>query len=187
MEKIKANLKKCLLISIISGILASIAAFVISWSNPSGDDPRKIKQVEQEIQKLCVGIGKETEFINNKTGNKFNATPLCFSWQELENITTSLIYENEKIAKAKALTYCKANPIPEYSFWTYLWNEKEKISSSEWKIQTVNSQILTDSGIALLCGIGSLSGIFVGLIVLFWVWYFLLERISELSRSIQGK
>ena len=115
------------------------------------------------------------------------AVLLAFSWKDLEKITDSLVYANEKTAKAKALIRCESNPIPQFSFDDYLWNDRYEISNREWKVQTFGSRVLVGLGTAVLSCVGMAVGIFLILTIMPWLWYFLLERIIELSRAIQGK
>ena len=142
MEKKKIKLKTRILISIVLGILALIIGFCSFWANPSGDTPEKIKEVEQAIEKLCMYIGKadlsktpteellkmlqsqkeggDVEYGETNVPAWRGGVILAFSWKDLEEITDSLTYQNERTAKAKALIRCKTNPIPEYSFEDYL-------------------------------------------------------------------
>jgi hypothetical protein len=190
MEKKKIKLKTRFLISIVIGILAFIIGFCISWTERSGDTPEKIKETEQAIEKLCMYIGKEGGDVKDGEANVpawRRDVILAFSWKDLEKITDSLTYQNEKIAKAKALIRCEANPIPKYSFDDYLWNDRYEVSNHEWKIQTIGSRIITGIWIAVLSCIVTAVGIFLILTIMSWLWYFLLERISELSQAIRRK
>ena len=80
------------------------------------------------------------------------------------------------------------------SFREYLWEDRYEISNSEWEIQTFGSRVLVGLGIAVLSSIEMAVGIFLILTIIpwlcyliIWLWYFLLRRIIELSRAIQGK
>jgi hypothetical protein len=142
----------------------------------------------QERGEMPIGFGFDSVYDNNETGTKkIRLISESCSWEELEKITRSLVYDNEKIAKAKALVLCKSNPIPDYSLDDYLWNDRYEVSNHEWKIQTFGSRVLVGLGIAVLYSIGTAVGIFLILTIIPWLWYFLLGRIIELSRAIQGK
>lgn len=179
MEKKKIKLKTRFLFSVVLGILAFIMGFCGSWFARFGDNPQKIKETELAIKELCNDIGKEGDFKGSIL--------LAFSWKDLEKATDGLVYENERIAKAKALICCKEKPAYMPSFREYLWEARYEVSSREWVIQAFGSRVLIGLGMAVLSCVGMAIGIFLILTIIPWLWYFLLERISELSRTIQGK
>lgn len=188
MEKKKIRFKTRLLISISLGIIALIVAFFVSWNNPSGDTPEKIKEAETAIEKEFEDIGKvKEEIVDKETGETIKLVDLGPTWEKIDQITNSLIYTNEKIAKAKALLHYEENPIPSYSWWAYLWENRYTIGNQDWKIQSYSSRIVISLRIALLSCIGSIVVILLILTLMPWLWYFLLDRISELSQAIQGK
>ncbi|MDD5010666.1 MAG: hypothetical protein PHQ00_00915 [Phycisphaerae bacterium] len=177
MEKKKIKLKTRVLISVVFGVFALIIGFCISWAERSGDTPEKIRETEQTIEGLYKEADKETQDIFDR---------ISF-WENIEKITNSLLYQNEKIAKAKALIHCKESPIPSGSFDEYLWDNRYEVSSHKWMIQTFGSRILVGIGIAILSCLGTTISIFLILAIAPWLWYFLLGRLSELSQAIQGK
>lgn len=187
MEKKSIKLKTRFLISVLLGIVALIIGFSVSMSEPSGDTPEKIKEVETAIKNMCQDIGKEQKikFDDGAIVDVICAGP---TWEKIEEITNSLVYANQKIAKAKALLYYQVNPIPEIFSWDkYLWESRNEISKEDWAIQTLNSRISISIGIAALSCLGCIIGVFLLLIIVNWLWYFLLHRISELSQAVQGK
>lgn len=112
------------------------------------------------------------------------------NWSEIEKITEPLVYENKRIAKAKALLYYEKTPIQEEEFRLLsdnLWDERHPISKQDWKIETTVSRILITSGVAILIGIGTGLCFFLLLTIIPYFWCFLLQRINELSKAIQGK
>ncbi|MCE5341245.1 MAG: hypothetical protein LLF92_08990 [Planctomycetaceae bacterium] len=187
MEKKKIKLKTRVIVSIILGTIGLVIGFCASWSEPNGDTPQKIKDTEIAIEKLCADIGKKSQDIKGNPEWMKDDILVAFSWKDLEKITNSLIYQNEKIAKAKALIRCESNPIPQYAFDDYLWNIRFEVSNEKWQIQTTSSRIFLGIGIAILSCFGTIVGTFLTLTIIPWLWYLLLGRISELSQAIQGK
>lgn len=186
-EKKKIKLKTRVIVSIILGTIGLVIGFCASWSEPNGDTPQKIKDTEIAIEKLCADIGKKSQDIKGNPEWMKDDILVAFSWKDLEKITNSLIYQNEKIAKAKALIRCESNPIPQYAFDDYLWNIRFEVSNEKWQIQTTSSRIFLGIGIAILSCFGTIVGTFLTLTIIPWLWYLLLGRISELSQAIQGK
>ena len=179
MNNKKIKLKTKLLISCILGIIGIIIAFPLMWDNRYGNTPEEIKQVEITIKKITQKP-TELDFLPDWDPD----------WNEIEKITEPLVYENERIAKAKALLYYKENPMPEKKLrllFDDLWRERHIIRKQDWKIQTTTSRILISSGVAILTGIGTILCVFLLLTIIPYFWCFLLQRINELSRAIQGK
>lgn len=180
-------------------IVAIVIAFVIcgfggyhTWYNRTGDYPETIKMVEDAIEREIKNMGKETIKLRDKETGK--VTELVddlgiYTWEKIEKITKNLTsITNARIAKAKALIHYEKNPISSsYSLWKDLWEYRYKISQEEWRIQTFFDRTLKSIGIAISAFIGSIICTLLSLSFIPWIWYFLLDRIKEFSKAIQGK
>jgi len=178
------KLKTKLLISCGCGIIGIIIAFPLMWDNRSGNTPEEINRTENSISDLFQKAQLQNE------SNKANKYLLMLDWSEIEKITEPLVYENKRIAKAKALLYYEKTPIQEEKFRLLsdnLWEERHPISKQDWKIETTASRILISSGMAILIGIGTGLFTFLLLTIIPYFWCFILQRINELSKAIQGK
>lgn len=178
----KNELKTKLLISFICGIIGIIIAFPRVWDNRYGNTTEEINRIENSIRDLF----QKAPLLKESNNGRARLVP---AWSEIEKITEPLVYENQRIAKAKTLLYYKENPMPELLVdnLNNLWEERQVISKQDWKIQTTISRILISSGVAILIGIGTVLCIFLLLTIIPHFWCFLLQRINELSRAIQGK
>ncbi len=187
MKNKKIKFKIRIILSCIIGVIAGIITFPNVWDSPSGNTPEEINQAENVIEKLFQKLG-EINFVPD--------------WSSVEEITSPLVFKNKRIAKAKALMHYSDNPLPipdpknKFSLvFDNLWDERHKISQQPWKIQTKLSRFLISFRTSTLACIGSILSTFLILtfvpILLFIfipkAWYFLLKRISELSKAIQGK
>lgn len=181
MEKKKIPSKRRILIALIFGGIFLIGGFIVSFNNPYGNTTEEIQQVEDAIGKKFGSPFEQFKIVALAKPDDFERF-----WTEI-NKTIQLAYENERIAKAKALLYFENNPIPSYSFDNNLWTERFDISKQDWKIQSFSSRILksVSKGFGLL---------FVSTIITYLIltivtclWYFLLNRISELSQAIRGR
>lgn len=168
MKTKKLNLKIRIILSFILGLIAGIITFPTIWNDSSGNTPEEIRQVESAIEKLFQKQG-EIDFIPD--------------WSNVEKLTSSLVFENERIAEAKALMYYSDNPFlkPDHENRSELsgdnllnekhkepnrfagimdgvndnlWSERHKVSQQPWKIQTKSSRFLTSFGISIISCIG---------------------------------
>jgi len=160
-ENKKIKLRTRFLISVSVGIIALIITFSVLMSKPFGDTPGKIKEVEMAIENILRGVGEKQDMVVNgkplvdeKTGETLRAILLAPSWKDIKNITDKLIYDNEKIAKAKVLVRCEEKPGYMPSYEDYLWDNRFSISKEIWKIQTVGARVLSSAGIAVLWCVG---------------------------------
>ena len=178
--------RKKLYAAIIFSVIGFLAGLVLAIIHPTKDLDTKIKLLENTIEEECKEIGQTFE-ITLESGEKTNLTMLGLSWERIEEITENLTYTNERIAKAKILTYHKENPIPEYSFSGDLWTKRYIISKEPWETETLFLRILKVLGIAIVSGIV----FFIVLLMLLFsipaIWYFLMARLKEISLAIQGK
>ena len=191
MEKKKITLKTRLLISASLSIIAFIGVFIFSWTNSSGDYPEKIKEIEAAIEKEIGNIGKDKVITyKDKLGETRELIDDLdiFTWVNIDQITEPLNYSNEKIAKAKALVHFKKNPLSSTDYlWSDLWEKRFEVSKQNWKIETFKSKIFKSLGLGVVALVGSVIIVFLILLIIPWLWYFLLERLSEVSQAIRGK
>jgi hypothetical protein len=183
MEKKKIPSKTRIIIALVCGCICLIGGFIVSFNDRSGDTTEEIRHVEDAIDIECADIGK----VEHDSNIDANLVLLAPSWDKIGTITRPLIYTNEKIAKAKALLRCQANPIPSGSLENYLWENRFDISKQDWKIQSIGSRILGSTFVATIAFFVSIIVTYLTLTIGTWLWYFLLNRISELSQAIRGK
>jgi hypothetical protein len=163
------------LISFVLGFIALLISFPTVWNRQAGDTPEKIKQVESVIK----------DIYQDKDGLHF--VPV---WNETEmnKLTDDLATENKSIATAKALMYYDENPIPRPDIFDKIeWLGRFTTSQQPWKIQTTSSKVLSSVAIAIGIGLSTTLAALFLLFVLPLIWFFMLQRISELSKAIQGK
>ena len=194
MEKKKIKLKHRIVIAIIGAIIALVMGFIEVWNNPSGDYPEKIASIEKTLNNEIKNIGKEIIKIRNKESGEVKEITDdlgIFTWEKIEQITRPLTFENERIAKSKALLYYKQNPIPSLSprdlLLDDLWQERYKISKKQWSVQRFAARLFKSLGIGFIYCVATLISTILLLTIIPWLWYFVLERIGELSKTIQDK
>lgn len=190
MVKSSNIVKYRLLISILIGIGCAIYAFTMTWDSLIGNTIEEIEQAEKHI---------ESSFVNNK-GEAIEP-----DWSIIEDITNKLIDENSKIIKARTLLKYNSNPITDkydkYNLdWKSFnrefgneveWNDRNDISEHNLIVISKTIRIAKSFFIAVSSGIGSTLFFFLIMflipIVIPKLWYFVLNRLGELSRAIQGK
>jgi predicted PurR-regulated permease PerM len=181
MQKKKINFKVNLSISVLMGLLGAIIGFCIFWQSLIGDTAREIENVEKRINDLNKDIGKVIHFSMGEM-----TMPGC-SWDELEIATSTLTIENEITAIAKALTRYKEKPKNMPTWGENIWDEREIISNRDWEVQSLSSKIMACIGVAFVYLCFTSISVFLLLIFIPCLWYFLLERIGELSNALRGK
>ncbi len=179
MEKKKIPSKIRVFIALVLGGIFLIGGFVVPFNNPHGNTIEEIQQVEEEIDTIPK---------HRLTLDEMATIPKSeLMLEEIDKITSSLVYTNQRIAKAKALLlYFKENPKPSDSYDSYLWENRFDISKQDWTIQNFSSRILTSTGIGFGIFFASSIVTYLILTIVPWLWYFLLNRISELSQAIRG-
>ena len=186
MEWKKIPSKTRLLVALILGGVALITGFVISLNNPYGNTIDETQQVENAINEEFA-TAEEMIKKGEKKGDRFADLVYGVEFEKIEEITGPLVYTNQRIAKAKALLRFDENPIPSYSFDYSLWTNRFDISKQDWKIQSFSSRILTGTGIGFGVFFATTIIAYLILTIVPWLWYCLLNRISELSQAIRGR
>jgi hypothetical protein len=182
MEKKKIPSKTRVFISLILGCTFLIVGFVASFNEPWGNTTHEIRQVED-------AINKEFSLEDSEMWRPKSAVLVLDlkQWGKIKKITSPLVYENERIARAKALLHFGNNSVPSLFFDESIWESRSEISKQEWIIQSFSSRILTSMGIAASIFFASTIISYLVLIIVPFLWYFLLSRISELSQAVRGK
>ena len=169
------NRNKRKLISFGLCFIALLISLPTAWNRQTGDTTEKIKQVESAIK----------DIYQSKDGLHF--VP---DWNETEmnKLNDGLAPENKSIATAKALMYYDENPIPRPDIFDKIeWEGRFTTSQQPWKIRTTSSKVLSTVAIAVGIGVATTLAALFLLFVMPLIWFFILQRISELSKAIQGK
>lgn len=170
MEKKKIPLKTRIIIALVFGGIFLISGFFVSFNNPYGNTTQEIQQVEDAIGKEFADIGKVTHEFDEKSGKTFELVCLGPTWEKIQEITRPLVYENERIAKERALLRFNENPIPSYSFDNDLWTERFDGSKQDWRIQSFISRILKSTGKGFAFFFVSIIIVYLILTVVPWLW-----------------
>jgi hypothetical protein len=118
------------------------------------------------------------------TGGLGKVTQTAPSWAELEPMWRSLTWNNQQVAKAKAMLHWSSKPT---DLESYTWDKRSSLAAQPWQVEgkrkLLAKRILFASG-------GAVAGFlltFIALALLVWSWRFLLARIRELSDAMRGK
>ena len=163
--------------SLLCGL--GLAGFIAygAWTEPSGDPAAAIRSVETVLAKF-----RDTFTPNAKgkaTADIFDQLAL---WDELEKISGSLTAGNQFRAKAKAMVYLPQNP-ERYS--TYVWEHRYKLSKEPWELCETSQRIFRSIAETLSAFFIATLACWIALLIIAWLWYFVLDRLSELSNSIR--
>jgi hypothetical protein len=168
---------------IISVIIAAIACIIGVFSvGRSGDTQMVIKETDR---KLSIAFAPKPILIPENLKGKFkNIRQIAPAWSEVEAISHVLTWQNQEIAEAKAMMHYD-------SYFdgmnSYIWKEKETLSSSPWIIEENNDFYLRK----LYSGVAYAAAAFVATLLCLllgsWSWKFLLARIREVADAIRGK
>jgi hypothetical protein len=175
-----------LFISILIGVGFAIYAFTLEWNSFIGNTLEEIEQARKRIAH---------SFVNDK-GEAVEP-----DWSIIEDIAGKLTAENCKIIKARALLKYESNPITEILVidnldWSAFnrefgndvkWNDRNDISQHNLIVISETTRIAKSAAVAVLSGIGSTLLFLLIMFLIPILWYFILNRLGELSRAIQGK
>ncbi len=211
MEKKSMPLKNRIIISSLCGLIVLVIMFVYSLGKfrTYGDLPETIERVESAIQKELEKLGNKTILLKKESAKSYDIIDELeiATWDNIDKITRQLVYTNERIAKAKALVHFTKNPFPQKTNKTPLvdektgislegfeladrsdlWEKRHQVSNQNWKVKSLSLKILKSLGVAIASFIGSFVIVISLLSILPWFWYFLLERLHEISQAIRGK
>lgn len=216
MRKIRIKLKDRFIISLVVGIIALTIGFLIMQDNinQQRDTHKEIKRVQNNVTSLLQEIKAYASAETPKENPHFEYLLEDNNlWEEIIELTSSLTYRNEQIAKAKALMHFEKKPFPDEDYDKddplsvsladilhelpddYIWHNKEELSKRDWKTVSILEILWKSFGVGVLAGVGGGLAIFLMLtiipILIFtfipMCWKFTLKRISELSKAIQGK
>lgn len=179
MKRIQAINRKRIVISVICALVFSITVGIITWSEPRGNTPELIDRVEKIINSVRVANTPDDQ--GNLKGDIFDQVA---PYVELENIIDELTPYNALRAKAKAMIYYDEN-VDRNSL--NAWNKRFELSKEPFRIASFSERVLHVIGLSLLALIGAFIIIWLFLILISWSWYFILDRIAELSDAIRRK
>jgi hypothetical protein len=157
-----------------SGIIVFVISLYFSLIFPTVNTREEINKVEVELSQAFADYEKEVA-----QGIIFLG-PL---WKDVDKICQTLTRENRRIAKAKVMVRYDRKPDQNDM---EIWIDREKLSNQDWQAEDRSMRLLKSIGISAVVGAFS-SILLLGLaFVISWTWYFLLERIRELSKAIRG-
>jgi len=168
------NLSKKSTLAVGCGIVVFAISLYVSYSSPAANTREEISKIEAELAQAFADYGKEV-------GQGFIFLgPL---WVDVDKICRPLTQENRRIAKAKVMVRYDTKP-DQHDM--EIWQDRAKLSKMDWRVEGKGTRLLRSMGISAL--IGSFSSILLlGLAsAVSWAWYFLLDRIRELSKAIRG-
>jgi hypothetical protein len=112
------------------------------------------------------------------------ATQVTPAIDALESMWQHLVYQNRRLAEARALTRYRSKP---ESVARFVWQERENLAASSWRLEELS--VLTIRRALHMAG-GAVVGSVVALVIvtlLAWLWRFFLARLREVSGAVRGK
>ena len=166
---------------LVSAVCASIAAFLGAvLTEKAGDPSALITSVEQRLTHAFQPVDIPVQ----PGGNITKVTQVAPPWSELEAIWEPLTWQNQRVAKAKALLHYDSNPS---SFESYAWDGRFVAASEPWHVEEAGQFLLRRLQGAAIGGAGGFGAVFAFLLLLSWLWKFLLARLREVSDAIRGR
>jgi hypothetical protein len=171
-------------VSVVLGTLAAVVGLVIPLFEPNGDPQDAIKLAQAKIDRLMSDVGKASP----SDSDWIMITP---SWYDVEDAVRHLHRSNRQIAEAKAMLRvpeaCSASAKHILPCTSNAWDNRVQNASKPWHIEERQEQIKR----ALYTSVAAFAGAFVvciiGLVSVTHLWYFLLERLTELASAFRGK
>lgn len=105
-------------------------------------------------------------------------------WQDVEAASRGLTWSNGRILRAKAMQSLSVKP---NDVSPYEWEEHFELAQHNLSVCTKAGRIWRSAGFGVLAVVITTPLTWLALLILAWIWYFLLDRLSELSRAIRGK
>ncbi|MGH9339386.1 MAG: hypothetical protein ACRD1R_07325 [Acidobacteriota bacterium] len=96
----------------------------------------------------------------------------------------ALTPSNAALAKAKALVYFDQNLD---SHGSYAWDHRFELSKEPFRIIDTPARLARMFGFTILSLFISIFLLWLCLVLLSWLWYFILDRVEELSDAFRGK
>lgn len=155
-----------------------VVGFFFAWDE---------QQRKHDTLKEIISVEKNIETLfNSKMGTEL---PL---WEEIERITDMLVVPNKESIQAKALLNYKENPISRGNLFAdlivdELWENRYQLSKQKWQVQTTACRTLISLVRSIGWSIVTILFVFFILTLVPELWYFILERVTELSQAIQGR
>ena len=175
------NFKKKIYIAVLFGVIGFIYGGITTYQNPTGNTSDEILAVEKRLQSITDEIGKPVK----EDPKIILVVP---NMEEVSEAVKSLTLDNQRIGMAKVMMKIDIDISSEKLPWNApQWEDRYKYGNKTWLVQEKYQLI----GRSLFFGLVSFTAVcvstFLFVIVLPFIWYFLLERIKELSAAIKGK
>ena len=105
-------------------------------------------------------------------------------WKDVTAASYRLTDGNRQILRAKAMQYLSENPDNSSS---YTWENRFELARRNFNVCTKAGRIWRSMGFGVLAYVISTPLTWLALIILAYIWYFLLDRLSGVSQAIRGK
>ncbi len=113
-------------------------------------------------------------------------------WGQVLNSIKDLAYDNQETMEAKTLIEFKLlqnlkSLENDYSVpWnSYIWRNRFEYANHQWKIEGFKDRFLKSIKYGVLGSIASYVLVLLSLCLISWLWYFLLDRISEVAAALR--
>ena len=176
----RMNVKRKMTVAVVLGIIGFVFGGVFTFLNPTGNTSSEISAVEKRLQQITDEIGKPLKGYPR-------ARLVAPSMDEVSEAVKQLTWENQRIGMAKVMMKIEFDMSSERLPWNApSWEDRYKYGNKHWLVQEWYQLI----GKCIWVGLLSFAVVCVSslllLFLLSWTWYFLLERIKEISAAIKG-
>jgi hypothetical protein len=163
-----ANFDKKNAFAIGGGILVFAISLYLSYISPTSNSREDINKIEVELSQSFADYGKDVG-----QGLVFLG-PL---WKDVDRICQPLSQEARVMVRYDTKPDQKDMEI---------WVDRNNLSNQDWHVESKSMWLL--KSITTSAVVGTFSSILlIGLaFIVSWTWYFVLERIRELSKAIRG-
>jgi hypothetical protein len=164
--------------SLLCGVCAGVGTLFGTWTSLPGDDPAAIREATSAINRFAENYRRRPDGQVSPFADLVTPT-----WKDIKALSDRLDYSNGRIARAKALAILERNP----ELHGYEWDERFETAAKRYDVCSLAKRGWTSVTLALLAFPVAAFVVWVLLMLLSWVWYFSLDRVRELSRSVRGR
>ena len=178
MQRIKPFSRTRICTSVILGFAALIFALVTSWTEIPGNTSEVIGEVNAVIDRFQRANAPDAQ--GRISAERFLDGP---SWEEVKTATYQLDWQNGRIARAKAMLKLNKNP---ESYSEYDWKNRFEDAQKSYVVCTTNKRFWMTVGFSALAVVVATPASWLLILLVSWLWYFVLDRVTEVSASIRG-